>query len=304
MVSGAELAKRQLYFAHMTMANPTLLIAGFGDIGERVARRLSRSYAVNALIRKPERGEVARDCGANVVVGDLAVAPSLGTMSFDTVFHFAPPPATGKIDAHTANLLAALSAAPPKRFIYISTTGVYGDSGGEWVDEDTPVKPQTDRAIRRVDAETRLQDWASKHSCVLTILRAPGIYAIDRLPIARIQAGTPAIVAAEDSYTNHIHADDLASACIAAMALVENHTINVVDDSVMKMGDYFDLVADHFGLPRPPRVSRAEAESRVAAPMLSFMRESRRIRNSKMKAALGLELRYPTVGGFLKTLGG
>jgi nucleoside-diphosphate-sugar epimerase len=289
------------------LTRPRALIVGFGDIGERVALRLQDSYAVSVLIRKPERAAIAQKCGADTIEGDLANPETLAkiaTQSFDLLFHFAPPPSIGEVDTHTVNLLDALSrvANKPRQIIYISTTGVYGDCAGKLVDELTPCQPQTARAVRRVSAETALLAWCLKHTATLTILRAPGIYALDRLPIQRIRAGTPAIIALEDSYTNHIHADDLASACIAALTQKKSAIFNIVDDSDMKMGDYFDLVADHFYLNRPQRVSRAVAESQVSPQMLSFMRESRRIVSVKMKAELGLTLRYRTVADFLATV--
>ena len=289
------------------LTRPHALIVGFGDIGERVAIRLQTAYAVSALIRKPERAAIAQKYGADAIEGDLALPETLEKITayrVDTIFHFAPPPSMGEVDTHTVNLLDVLlrAEAKPKQIIYISTTGVYGDCGGQLVDELTPTQPQTARAVRRVSAETALLAWCLKHSVVLTILRAPGIYALDRLPIARINAGTPAIISDEDSYTNHIHADDLASACITALTQKKSATFNIVDDSDLKMGDYFNLVADHFYLPRPLRVSRAVAESQVSPQMLSFMRESRRIANTKMKAELKLTLRYPTVADFLATV--
>ncbi len=290
---------------------PPVLIAGFGDIGQRVARRMASTspiHAVAALIRKPEGDSAALAAGVTPIRGDLADSASLAAFAAwdnppdqpDAVFHFAPPPSTGATDVHTENLLAALSGNPPKRLIYISTTGVYGDCGGGWIDETQPLNPQSDRAKRRVDAETRLQAWCLRHRVLLTILRAPGIYAEDRLPIERLRAATPAIIAEEDGYTNHIHADDLASACIAAMTQTQSGVFNIVDDSDLKMGDYFDLVADHVGLPRPPRVSRVAAETQISPAMLSFMRESRRIQNGRMKTVLGVKLRYPTVEIFLR----
>ena len=135
------------------------------------------------------------------------------------------------------------------------------------------------------------------------ILRVPGIYAADRLPLQRLQAGTPALNDEDDGYTNHIHADDLARAIIHALRQLNGIRIyNVVDDSRMKMSEYFDLVADAVGLPRPPRIARSEAEGRISPAMLSFMDESRRLANLRLHKELGLRLHYPTVGAALAGL--
>ena len=295
----------------MAAIRRTALIVGFGDIGRRVARLLAPTHRVMALIRRADREAEVRAVGATPLLADLDNAASLHCLAgvATTVFHFAPPPNHGADDTRTANLLAALSSdVALERLIYISTTGVYGDCEGRWIDELSPLNPESDRAKRRVDAEQRLRDWSLVSDVGLAILRAPGIYSADRLPLERLRAGTPAIVAAEDAWSNHIHADDLANAAIHAMARANRRAepstsvFNIVDDSELKMGDYFDLVADHFGLPRPPRVARADAGSQVSVAMLSFMRESRRIRNQKMKSELALALTYPTVQVFLKAL--
>jgi nucleoside-diphosphate-sugar epimerase len=293
-------------------ARSTVLIAGFGDIGERVARLLSRSRRVMALIRNPDRQVGVAGAGAQPSLGDLDDVASLGAIAglASTVFHFAPPPNSGADDPRTANLLVALSAGVlPEQVVYISTTGVYGDCKGEWIDESTGVNPESDRGRRRVAAEQRLTVWARNNGVKLAILRAPGIYALNRLPLDRIRARTPAIIAAEDSWSNHIHASDLARVAVSAYEFLagggsglERLVLNVVDDSQLKMGDYFDLVADHFKLERPPRVLRAEAESKVSTALLSFMRESRRIRNEHLKTVLRFSLNYPTVGDFLAGL--
>ena len=184
----------------------------------------------------------------------------------------------------------------PRRVVYISTSGVYGDCGGAWVDESRPVHPQTDRARRRVDAEQALVDWGRSGGVEIVVLRAPGIYAADRLPLERLKKGTPVLRAEEDVYTNHVHADDLAAICVRALERdAPAGLYNAADDTEMKMGDYFDLVADRVGLARPPRVSRAESEEVIPATLASFMRESRRLENRKMKALLGIRLKYPTV---------
>ncbi|OZB31420.1 MAG: NAD(P)-dependent oxidoreductase [Polynucleobacter sp. 39-45-136] len=174
---------------------------------------------------------------------------------------------TSHRDCRTRNLLRILSqgSGVVRRFIYISTTGVYGDHKGERVIESTPVKPQSERAKRRVDAEQVLRLWALAHGVALTILRVPGIYALDRLPIERIQSRTPALLAVEDAYSNHIHSDDLARLiCAAVYHGKPQRVINASDGGEAKMGDYFDAVADAFGLERLPRLPAAELEKIVS----------------------------------------
>ena len=214
------------------------------------------------------------------------------------LLHCAPPASEGQVDTRTANLLAALASAPilPARVVYVSTSGVYGDCAGERVDESRPVAPQSARARRRVDAEQRLGAWCEARGAALVILRAPGIYAEDRLPIASLRAGAPVLRPEDDVYTNHIHADDLARAAVRALEEDAPPGIYTAsDDSELRMAEWMDLVAARHGLPRPPRISRAEAERIVPEERYSFMRESRRLDNTRLKRVLGLRLRYPTV---------
>ena len=223
--------------------------------------------------------------------------PSLGGWA-DTVLHCVPPPGTGNTDLRTANLLAALADGGilPSRIVYIGTSGVYGDCAGAWVDESRPVNPQTARAVRRADAERQLLTWGKMHDSAVVVLRAPGIYAADRLPVERLKQGTPILADKDDVYTNHIHADDLAQIALAAMDdAAPAGVYNASDDTRMKMGEWFDFVADRLGLERPPRVSRKDAEGAIPAALLSFMGESRRLVNRKMKETLGIRLRFPTV---------
>jgi nucleoside-diphosphate-sugar epimerase len=191
----------------------------------------------------------------------------------------------------------------PKRLVYISTSGVYGDCDGAWVSETHPLKATSPRSQRRVDAEMQIREWARRNRVNASILRVPGIYAADRLPLSRVQQGTPGIIASEDSYTNHIHADDLA--CISVAALQRGKACRVYhasDDSHLKMGEYFDNLADAFGLPRVPRISRAEAQRVLPEMLLSFMNESRRLTNQRMKRELKVKLCYPTVADLLATI--
>jgi len=281
-----------------------ILIVGSGDVARRILSLLCRRARVYALLRDPEAAAAWRAAGATPLLGDLDDRRSLQRLAglADCVLHLAPPPNHGERDPRTRNLLAALSGGQkqreslPRRLIYVSTTGVYGDCGGAEIDETRRCRPENARARRRVDAEQALRRWGAASGVSVSILRAPGIYAADRLPLERLQKGTPALVDRDDVYTNHIHADDLAAACVAALRRGgANRAYNAVDASELKMAEYFDQVAAAFALPPPPRLSRAEAEQQLSPVQLSFMRESRRIGNRRLTRELGLRLRYPTV---------
>ncbi len=281
-----------------------LLIIGCGDIAHRTIPLLRSNYRIYAVVRSSAQHEALRARHVIPVSGDLDNRTSLARIAglADVVLHLAPPQNEGTRDVRTRHLLAALSQGPlPKRFIYISTSGVYGDCGGAWVSETHRLNPQTARAQRRADAERQIRTWAKRNGVNACILRVPGIYAADRLPLEHLRSGMPSIAAAEDSYTNHVHADDLARIAIGALRHGKpNRTYHASDDSEMKLGYYFDAVADAYGLPRPQRVTRAEAQRALPESRLSFMNESRRLTNARMKKELGVRLRYPTVLGALK----
>jgi len=277
-----------------------ILIVGSGDVARRILFRLSPACRVFALLRDRQRAADWREAGAIPLIGDLDDPGSLGRLAglADVVLHLAPPPGEGRLDTRTRHLLAALSArgSLPRQLIYVSTTGVYGDCAGALIDETRPCNPESPRAARRVDAERSLRAWGRRNGVCVCILRAPGIYAADRLPVERLQKGLPALVADEDAWTNHIHADDLAAACVVAMRRGQaGRAYNIVDDSDLRMADYFDRVADAFALPRPPRLTRRAAAEVLSPLQLSFMRESRRIGNHRLKNELKLRLSYPTV---------
>ncbi len=276
---------------------PRLLIVGCGDIGLRIVARVHRRFRVFALTSSPARVAELRAAGTVPIVGNLdqrstllrlhALAPRL--------IHLAPPPNAGRGDPRTRRLLAALGQ--PKRAVYISTSGVYGDRGGAWVDETTPLAPANERAWRRVAAEHAMRAAGA------AVLRVPGIYAHDRLPLERLRAGAPALAPADDVFTNHIHADDLARITVAALHRgCRARVYNAVDDSQLTMGEYFDQVADAFALPRPPRLPRAQLKAAVSAMMYSFMAESRRLRGDRLKRELRVSLRWPTVASTLADL--
>ncbi|MGQ3050403.1 MAG: SDR family oxidoreductase [Roseateles sp.] len=279
---------------------PRLLIIGCGDVGLRVLRMLAGRWRVVALTSSPARAAELRAAGATPLVGNLdepATLARLGGLA-DLVLHLAPPARGGAADQRTRHLLQALGRKPPATLVYASTTGVYGDCGGALIDETRALDPGTDRAQRRVDAEAQLRAFGRRHGTRVCLLRVPGIYARDREgghPRERLARGTPVLRREDDVFTNHIHADDLARACVLALLRgLPQRTINVCDDSELLMGDYFDLAADLAGLPRPERISRAQAAERMGAIQLSFWGESRRLRNARLKRELRLQLRYPT----------
>ncbi|MFN3785491.1 MAG: NAD-dependent epimerase/dehydratase family protein, partial [Thiothrix sp.] len=218
------------------------------------------------------------------------------------VYWFMPPPPQGESDDRIRRFLKSVDAAP-KRVVLISTTGVYGDCGGRWIDENEPLKPLTARAKRRVDAEAAVQEWAERFGGECVILRVPGIYALDRLPLERLKRGEPVLCAEEAPWTNRVHADDLARVCKRAMEVAPSRAIyNATDGHPSTMTDYFNCVADYAGLPRPPQVSMAEAQASMSTGMLSYLQESRRIRNDKLLRELDIQLQYPDLRAGLRVV--
>lgn len=281
------------------------LVIGCGDVGERLVRRYRHQARFYALTRSAAGAARLRGLGVTPIAGDLDQPGTLQRLPrVNGVFHFAPPPGEGATDPRTRDLLRALArCGHPERIVYISTSGVYGDCSGAWVSESRAPAPVNARARRRIDAETQLRNWGTKQQVAVTILRTPGIYADDRLPLERIRRGTPALIAEEDSYTNHIHADDLARlAWIAMFRARPQRVYHAVDNQPLKMGDWFDSCADAFGLPRPPRVSRAAAEGLLSEALLSFLRESRRLSNRRATAELRFRYLYPDSHTMLKSI--
>jgi nucleoside-diphosphate-sugar epimerase len=289
------------------LRRPSLLIVGCGDVGLRVVRLLAGRWRLLALTSSAARVEELRRAGVVPLVGNLDDPATLGRLAglADAVLHLAPPPGQGRADTRTANLVRALARkGRVRRLVYGSTTGVYGDCGGAHIDETRRVAPATGRALRRVDAERWLRWYGHAAGVRVTLLRIPGIYAADRPggdPRERVARGAPVLAREDDVYTNHIHADDLARACVAALHRgAPQRIVHASDDTELLMGDYFDLAADLAGLPRPRRVSRDEARAQLAPMTLSFMSESRRLGNRRLKRELRLRLRYPTVADGLR----
>jgi nucleoside-diphosphate-sugar epimerase len=276
------------------------LIVGAGDVARRMVPLLHNKVRLFALCRDEAAAAHWRSLGTLPIMGDLDCPATLRRLSglAQGVFHFAPPPATGLNDSRTRHLIAALrrGMSLPQHLIYISTTGVYGPCAGARLDETRPVNPATARAIRRVNAEQLLRDFGSRSGCTVTILRAPGIYAEDRLPLERLRAGLPIPAVPHDPFTNHIHALDLARAAVRAMHYGRpNRVYNVVDDSTLTLGQYYDELARQHGLPPPPRLPIDRLKEVVGEMGYSFMSESRRVGNHRIKRELALEWQYPCV---------
>jgi nucleoside-diphosphate-sugar epimerase len=276
-----------------------LLIIGCGDVGLRLAKALRGRWRIYALTRSRDRFAELREQGVIPVSGDLDHPETLVRISglAQDIAHLAPPPGSGTCDTRTISLIRTLAkgGSLPQRLVYISTSGVYGDCGGEVIDETRRARPGSDRARRRLDAEQNIRAWGAETGVQVSILRVPGIYSAGRLPIARLRAGIPTLAAERDPYTNHIHADDLARIVLAALTRGRGgRAYNASDDCWMKIGEYFDMVANQFNLPPPPRVSWEAAQTQLSEATLSFMRESRRLANGRLKKELRVRLRYPS----------
>lgn len=282
---------------------PRLLILGCGDVGMRLLPLLRGRFRVFAVTSQPARCAQLRAAGAVPIVANLDEPASLRRLAglAATVVHLAPPLSSGLLDRRTRNLAAILPEHG--RLVYVSTSGVYGDCGGAVVAETRPVAPANARAKRRVDAEQVLRGWGARRGASVAILRVPGIYAQDRLPLKRLREGTPALAAGDDVYTNHIHADDLARIIERAIWRGRpGRVYHASDDSELKMAEYFDAVADAFGLPRPPRLPREQLRQAVTPMLLSFMSESRRLDNTRLRRELGVRLRYRRVADALQVM--
>ena len=276
----------------------TILIIGCGDIGRRVARlALGRGAAVAGLVRSPEKGAALEEIGVRPVIASLDDPDTLGGLptAGAVVFYFAPPPGGGFVDPRVRNFCAAIPpGGEPAKIVYLGTSGVYGDSGGKPVTEDTPPDPRTARGKRRLDAEHVFRDWGRERGVPVVVLRVTGIYGPGRYPLSQLSGGQPVLFEEIAPLTNRIHQDDLARVCMAAAERGEDGDIfNVSDGHPTTMTHYFTAVAGHLGFPPPRKVSLEEARQVMSPLMLSYMEESRRLDNRRMLEKLRIELHYP-----------
>jgi nucleoside-diphosphate-sugar epimerase len=284
----------------------SVLIAGCGHVGRRVAILLhAGGRRVTGLVRSPASAGQLRVLGIDALCLDLDEGglPVPRPGEFGALCYLAPPPSNGVEDTRMRRFLDLLDKASlPRRIVYISTSAVYGDCCGDWITEEQPVQPATDRGLRRLDAERQLQAWAARHGVEWVILRVPGIYGPGKLPLERLRRGLPVLREVDAPYTNRIHSDDLAAICVAALDSVHHNTVyNVSDGHPSTMTDYFFRVAAAAGLPRPPVVAREEAQQVLSAGMLSFLQDSRRMSNQKLLRDLGVTLKYPDLESGLRS---
>ncbi len=272
------------------------LIVGCGDLGRRIAEKLLRQDAsVSGLVRSDESARQLAHAGITPCIADLDSAIAPVDIDAKHLLYLAPPPPQGSVDTRMQNFLDAASGTP-KSLIYLSTTGVYGDCQGAWIDETAAVAPKAERAKRRLDAEQQVRQKAAREGWPHIIIRVAGIYGPNRLPLKRLQNQEPLLCADQAPFTNRIHVDDLASIILALREKGrDGETYNVTDGKPGNMTDYFLRVADFAGLPHPPTISMTEAQHVLSKGLLSYLQESRRLSNAKLMADLDLELEYPTL---------
>lgn len=288
----------------MSSARPYLLIAGCGYVGQRLAAQLRDRFDITALVRSNEKAATLERQGLKTAVIDLdrvrAGASIPERLDQEAIVYLAPPPAQGESDLRLDRFLH-LAIVPPKTFVYMSTTGVYGNAGGQFVDESTPVMPLTDRARRRVSAEEMTRVWCHERRVRRVVLRVPGIYGPERLPLERLRKSEPVVRPEDAGISNRIHVDDLVTACIAAIENKEARGVyNATDGNSISSTAFVDMVAKLTGLPCPPRVSMEEAQLTFSPERLSFLNESRRVGNDRMLKHLGVKLRYADLESGIK----
>lgn len=283
-----------------------LVLIGYGDIAARLATRHPQD-AVLALARRPAQAPVGHVAAWRSVIFDLDQdnAPDLPDQA--VWLYFAPPPTQGTEDSRLRRWLASAERQPrPAQLIYASTTAVYGDVAGAWVDEQTAPNPAHDRGRRRLDAERTAQAWCAARGVPLTVLRITGIYAADRLPLDKIRAGQPVVCPEEAPWSNRIHADDLADICsrliarCAAGAPVTG-VFNISDNQPLPMSLLYQRTAQHFGLPLPPCRPLAEILASASPMAREFLSESKRVNARAIQQALDWQPRYPSIEATLAT---
>lgn len=274
-------------------------IVGCGYVGRRLALQLGKEYNLYGLVRTTASLKSLRSAHVEPIMLDL---DKLGKQDLSpvwfrncTLFYFAPPRADGESDVRLHRFLNLLETIPDT-MVYISTTGIYGNTHGAVVDESSPVNPQTQRAMRRVSAEHITRIWCTENKVRRVVLRVPAIYGPGRLPLDRLRKQEPVIRADESPIINRVHVDDLVQACLAAALNPQARGIyNVSDGNACSMTEFLRLVAELANLPMPAEIPLDEAQLSYSPEFLSYLDESRRVDNTRMRKELGVQLRYADV---------
>ena len=272
-----------------------LLIIGCGYTGCELARRAhSQGIPVWGTTRSEARVETIQGSGAEPLIFEAGKTPlpEMLREKVDTVVDTVGPPWSGEPDS-TGLILEALEEFSISRFVYLSSTSVYGDCGGEWVDEDTPCTPTGPAGKRRVAVEELLQTHQNRLPTI--IARLPGIYGPGRSVLERIRTGRFRMVGEEGPFSNRIHVEDLASAlwalCLRGRV---GETYLLTDDEPQRLRVVSQYAADLLGVDLPAPLEMEYARETIPASSLSMLTDSKRLSNKKMKRELGIALRYPT----------
>ncbi len=277
-----------------------IMIAGCGFVGSRLAdKELQNSSSVSAFVKSTESANKLEKRGIDVSIIDLDSSHfSLSQQNtvFDCLYYFIAPQAMGKTDRRSRNFIANyLLRLRVQRLVLISTTGVYGDCNGNWIDEMSALNPQTDRAFRRVDAEKQWRRWSESAGVPLAILRVAGLYGPGKLPLERIRRADPVLLEEQSPWSNRIYSKDLIDVCFRMGDCDIAGIFNAVDGHPTTMTDYFLKLADLFELAPPIQISMQQAERRLGKGIMSYLKESKRIRNNHLCQTLGIKLKYPTL---------
>jgi len=287
-----------------------IIIIGCGYIGKKIAGLLkAQSLNPACFVNTEESKNKLLSMGFQAMQFDLDETgleldeKKLNTFNNSVIAYLAPPQREGIVDnrmAHFVSMLETLSS-PPSKIILISTTGVYGDCKGEWIDEQQATVPQADRSHRRLSAETQLKKYCEKVQAQYVVFRVPGIYAADKLPVKRITSGEPIVAAQDSGFTNRIHADDLSAFCVEALTEdVQPGIYNCCDGHPSTMNDYFMKVAQAMKLSPPKEISLQQAQQELSSGMLSYLAESKRISNKKLLNNFKTRFKYPDLDAGLK----
>lgn len=280
---------------------PTMFSFGHGFSSRALARRLCPlGWRFIGTTRKPERLAELRTEGVDPVLwpgADIA-----GHLSAATHLLLSAAPGADGDPVLAQDRQAIERIAPGLKWVgYLSTTGVYGDHQGGWVDENTPLTPSTKRGQQRVETERAWQDLAERTGLPLHIFRLAGIYGPGRGPFAKVRSGTARRIIKPGQVFSRIHVDDIAQVLEASINRPNPGAIyNLCDDDPAPPQDVIAHAAELLGMPLPPEENFAEAEMTPMAR--SFYAESKRVRNDRIKNELGVELFHPTYRSGLETL--